>query len=173
MCKLKMKSGKIGLDTRHAMIPVLARKLLDVPFALYGRDVDRGIDCVGVMAIAATQAGFDCPNLLIRKLDANGNRWPPLMDAIAMDTVPVSIRDLKPGDVLWFRIPYAQIDHFAIVSCINPIKMVHTNPLTLQNPTEERLTDTMIPVSFYRSLGSWERWLSGAFRFVKARGGFA
>lgn len=160
-----MKEITIDLDARYAMIPVLARKLLDVPFILYGRDTDDGIDCVGVMAIAATQAGFDCPSILVRKLDANGQRWPPLMQAIANDTFPVSCKELQLGDVLWFRIPYAEIDHFAIVSATNPVRMVHTNPLTLSDPAEQRLTDTMLAV--YPSLGSWERWLRGAFRFAR------
>jgi hypothetical protein len=59
-----MKEITINLDARYGMIPLLARKLLDVPFVLCGRDPNVGIDCVGVAAIAATQAGFDCANML-------------------------------------------------------------------------------------------------------------
>jgi hypothetical protein len=56
----------IDLDERYAMIPVLARKLLDVPVSMLGRDPNIGIDCLGVVSIGATQAGFHCPHMLIR-----------------------------------------------------------------------------------------------------------
>lgn len=162
-----MKEITIDLEARRATIPVLARQLLDAPFLLYGRDPNVGLDCIAIMAISACQAGFSCPHILIRKV-VNGQRWPPLLDAIRMDLEPVKkVNEIRVGDVLWFRIPGAEIDHFAIVSELNPIRMIHTNPLTLDNPSEDRLTDVMIPISFYRALGTWERWLSGAFRFAK------
>lgn len=92
----------IDMDARYQMIPVEARKLLDVPFRLYGRDPNVGIDCVGVTAIAATQAGFDCPNMLNSTPDANGRRM-SMRDAVLQDMIPVTkLKDIRPGDL-----PYA------------------------------------------------------------------
>jgi cell wall-associated NlpC family hydrolase len=158
-----MKETTIDLDARYDKIPILARKLLDVPFLLFGRDPNVGIDCVGVMALAAAEAGFHCPSILRR--EASDRRALPLLDAIQTDLFPVYFNEIRIGDVLWFRIPGALIDHFAIVTDTNPIKMVHTNPLTLGDPTEQLLTDIML--ACYPSMGSWDRWLQCAFRFAK------
>jgi len=113
-----MKRISIDMDARYEMIPVLARKLLDVPFRLYGRDPNVGIDCVGVTAIAATQAGFDCPYMLMGEPDANGKRM-TMRDAVSRDMKPVeTLEDIRPGDLLWFRLFWIEEDmgHLSIVS---------------------------------------------------------
>jgi len=95
-----MKRISIDLDARYEkMIPVLARKLLDVPFRLYGRDPNVGIDCVGVTAIAATQAGFDCPSMLISTPDASGKRM-TMRDAVSRGMKPITkSEDIRPGEL--------------------------------------------------------------------------
>ncbi len=162
-----MKQIIIDVDARYEMVPVLARKLLDVPFRLYGRDPNVGIDCVGVTAIAATQAGFDCPNMLFSTPDASGQRM-SMRDAVLRDMVPVDLNNIRVGDLLWFRLFWIQEDmgHLAIVSGTNPITMIHTSPLTIGATMEQQLTDPM-PVHgpYQKILGTWDRWLTGAYRF--------
>ncbi len=112
-----MKRISIDLDSRYEMIPVLARQYLDVPGKLYGRDPNDGIDCLGLVAIAATQAGFDCPNMLIRVPDANRSCLPPMLGAVEKDMVRVSLDDIRVGDMLFMQPPQCpyRMDHLAVV----------------------------------------------------------
>lgn len=160
-----MKEVTIDLDAQYDKIPILARRLLDVPFVLYGRDPNVGIDCVAVVALAASQAGFDCSNMLVRTLDDHGNRT-PLMDAVMADTSAIKkIKQVRPGDVLWFRLDFmpCEMHHFAIVTETNPIKFLEASLLQTTRPGEKALTDPII--SEFRTLGGYDRWLRGVFRF--------
>src|ERR1043166_3202432 len=118
------------LAARRELIPRFAYNLLDVPFRLYGRDPNVGIDCVAVVAMAASQAGFDCQNMLVRTLDAKGNRT-PLMEAVFADTFSIALNQAVPGDMLWFRLDWmpCEMHHFAIVTETNPIKFLEASLL--------------------------------------------
>jgi hypothetical protein len=161
-----MKEITIDLDARYEMVPVLARKYLDAPAKLYGRDLDSGIDCLGVVAIAATQVGFHCPHMLIRTPDATGKR-PPMMEAIELDMVRVATKEIRTGDMLWLQPNMGRRwDHLAIVSKLNPIEIIHTDPLAVQKVKEHRLSDPVINQGmFITPQVCWDSWVKGAYRF--------
>src|SRR3546814_3642178 len=51
-------SGRIIMDRGEAVVRS-ARALLGVPFRLHGRSADMGVDCVGLVALAAWRAGHE------------------------------------------------------------------------------------------------------------------
>jgi hypothetical protein len=161
----------IDLDERYARIPMLARKMLDVPVSMFGRDPNAGVDCLGVIAIAATQAGFDCPKMLVRTPGADGS-LPPMMGEIKKEMKAIAVKDIRPGDMLWLRFEQwgpRGTDHLATVTSMNPVTIIHTNPFAWGRSDykviEHPLTDTMIDHGVFKVLGGWDRFVRGAFRF--------
>jgi cell wall-associated NlpC family hydrolase len=141
------------------------------PGLMYGRDPNVGIDCLGLVAMAATQAGFDCPNMLIRTPGPDG-KVPPMMDRIAADMVPVKLDDLRVGDMLWLKFPTGRVwDHLAVVSDNNPLTIIHTDPTFFQSVKEHRLSESIVIPDMFTGLSpirlpmSWANLLHGAFRF--------
>lgn len=168
-----MQELTIDLNARYEMIPVLARQYLDAPGVLYGRDPNTGIDCLGLVAMAATQAGFDCPSMLIRTLDPTTGRRPPMMEAVEKDMARVELNDIRPGDMLLLRPPYCPYpwDHLAVVSFIKPVSIIHTDPLLTGGVTEHPISESRSAV-FRNFFGltrrfdmSWIKWVRGAYRF--------
>jgi len=100
-----------------------ARGMLGVPFRHQGRHPTAGVDCIGLLAIAAKTAGFQT-----RDHTQYGRRPVPseLLSRIAAHADEVPLEEAQPGDVLVFCIPKPDVpQHVGILTDSGTI--VHTD----------------------------------------------
>jgi cell wall-associated NlpC family hydrolase len=93
-----------------------ALRLVGVPFLHQGRSV-YGVDCIGAIALAASNAGLDPERATGLKDTRDYGRaaTPLLLDMVSRSCVRV--RDVEPGLLVLFRFP-DEVDpqHFAILT---------------------------------------------------------
>ncbi len=86
-----------GADTGRA-VAAAAKDLVGTPYRFGGSD-DHGFDCSGLAVYAYDRAGITIPRTAAAQERA---------------ARPVPLRDLLPGDLLFFRIHSRHIDHVSI-----------------------------------------------------------
>jgi cell wall-associated NlpC family hydrolase len=90
--------------TREAQTPsgptiaAVAERLVGTPYR-FGADGDGGFDCSGLAAYAYESVGISIPRTAAEQ---------------ALAARPVALRDLEPGDLLFFRIDSRRVDHVGV-----------------------------------------------------------
>jgi hypothetical protein len=148
----------------------IARRFIGTPFRMWGRDLERGIDCAGIIALPAQQAGFACDELLHRPRVRHSR---PLRQALERDMVRIFIAEATIGDILFFCTPpvarngrrVGAIEHLALVSATNPVTLIQANVYPHRRVVEHLLDDRIVPSRSYR----WSQFLKGAYRFSECK----
>jgi len=110
---------------------------MGTPYRYGGSDPREGFDCSGLVQYTHRQAGIAVPRTA--RAQYNASR-------------PVSRRQLRPGDLVFFRIDGRRISHVGIY--LGDGRFIHA-PSSGQKVTTARLDDPY-----------WRRHYSGAGRFV-------
>ena len=142
----------------------LARGSLGVPFVQYGRDLKKGIDCVGLLTVPAQANGADLPIL-------DGlSRVPQIRNAhqigevVAKEMQRINSSEARAGDVLLFDIwsPLrGLIEHCALITEDWPLVIIHATPGPVPGVISHRLDARMV-----ESLPTtWEHFVAGVYRF--------
>lgn len=127
-----------------------ARSWIGTPFVHQGRLKGIGVDCIGVVvgvAKALGLSGYD-------KTDYGRAPNPAEMRAeLATHMQPIAFKDVRPGDVLWFRVE-GEPRHVGIVTETEPMAMVHSYSRARVMACIEQDVD-----------GFWRKRVAGAFRY--------
>jgi cell wall-associated NlpC family hydrolase len=125
-----------------------ARDWLGVPYQHEGRS-RTGVDCYGLLIVVAQETGFPCP-----VESGYGLRPSPRHIRNRLDVYAVRIRfdEISTGDVLWLKYG-AQPMHFAIVSCTDPMRIIHSD--SVAGKVVEHVLDER-----------WQTMIRGAYRVV-------
>lgn len=113
------------------MIIEAARAYLGVPFRHQGR-TRRGVDCVGLVVLAATDAGFTIADRTDYSHRLTDNE---LLNGILSHCD--SVTSPQPGDIALFQLPNHQ-QHCAVVTAIDPVYILHAYA-PLRKVVEHRL----------------------------------
>jgi len=100
------------------MIIEAARAYLGVPFRHQGR-TRRGVDCVGLVVLAATDAGYAIADSTDYSHRLTDNE---LLNGILSHCD--SVTSPQPGDIALFQLPNDQ-QHCAVVTAIDPVYILH------------------------------------------------
>lgn len=85
--------------TVHSEVVTIARELIGTPYHYGGRSPKQGFDCSGLVYYAHLQAGVHLPRTSYGQFKA---------------TQPISLRNLHPGDLVFFRLGRQKISHVGI-----------------------------------------------------------
>jgi NlpC/P60 family putative phage cell wall peptidase len=131
-------------------IVAAARTWIGTPFEHQGRLKGAGVDCAGLVVGVARELGL--PHADVDGYGRNPRR--ALLEAeLAAQMDPIALAELRPGDVLLFRIE-REPQHLGIVSSIEPLAVVHAfSGAGLMRCVEHSLD--------YR----WQRRIIGAYRY--------
>lgn len=95
-------SGAKARAQRRLLAVAAARACVGTPFLHQGRNYDSGLDCVGLIVVAAQALGLSVPHR------ADYGRQPEqarLVQEMAMSgLVPTAVADRTPGDILVFQV---------------------------------------------------------------------
>lgn len=100
-----------------------ARGYRGTPFVHQGRVRGIGVDCVGLIAGAARDAG-----LPVSPVPANYGRMPDgqLERELEARCERVHyLEEMEVGDILLFRVYSLRPRHVALVTCLDPLTMIH------------------------------------------------
>lgn len=143
--------------TTHVHLVACARALLGVRFAHQGRHPAQGLDCLGLLLVAAEQAGVTIAGQSPRVFDDQQYGTRP--DALRLEAMlgkhlqRIAPEQIAPGDVLLLTVD-GRAQHLALVSEYagdGELGMIHAYAVT-RNVVEHRL-DT-----------SWRQQIAAAFR---------
>ncbi len=126
-----------GMSGDRERILASAMEMLGAPYRYGGNSPREGFDCSGLVQYAHRQAGIDVPRT--SRAQYNASR-------------PVSRRQLRPGDLVFFRIGGRRIAHVGIY--LGDGRFIHA-PSSGKKVTTARLDDPY-----------WRRHYSGAGRFL-------
>ena len=85
--------------TAHTKVAMIAREMLGKPYHFGGRSPKQGFDCSGLVYYANLRAGVRLPRTSFGQYKA---------------TRPVSLRNLQPGDLVFFKLQRYKISHVGI-----------------------------------------------------------
>lgn len=116
-------AAKTEADLRRAVVEA-ARACVGTPFLHQGRTPGVGLDCVGLVR---------WPQVALGVSDEDFRQYGPMPNPQRMEMllkehfVPISVQDLTPGDILWFKITSIP-QHLAIYTGISIIHAVSSGP---------------------------------------------
>lgn len=127
-----------------------ARRWLDTPFHHQARLRGVGVDCVGLVIGVAHALGLSDYDTT----DYSRAPDPEAMRAkLAAHLDPVPFRELRCGDVIWFRV-VQEPQHLGIVSALEPLMMVHA----YQRPGVNRVVEQGLD-------GFWKQRIAACWRY--------
>lgn len=85
--------------TAHSEVVMIARRLVGTPYHYGGRSPKQGFDCSGLVYYANLRAGIRLPRTSYGQYKA---------------TQPVALRNLHPGDLVFFRLNRHRVSHVGI-----------------------------------------------------------
>lgn len=143
--------------TTGSQIVTEARSWLDTPFAHQAILKGVGCDCRGLLMGVALALGIDGAEAANADPACHQYARQPHADALCkaceryLDPIPLSA--IEPGDVLMMTYRSTEPRHFGIVTCVDPLTMIHAFAAVAQKVTEHRLDDR------------WRARIVGAYRF--------
>lgn len=114
-----------------------ARSYVGVPFRHQGRSRQTGVDCVGLAACAGRDVGIIFNDFTDYGIDPQPSRMRDILENKVGVLEKVSIKDLKPGDLLYMRFTNVP-QHIAIYTENNTIIHSYYN---VGKVVEHRLDD--------------------------------
>ncbi len=145
----------------------LARGSLGVPFAPYGRDLKKGLSCIGLVTVAARAQGVDCEILDAASFVPYHPNLRRATEAIEKDMIRVRQSETRPGDVVLFHIwspGHPLIEHVGLITGTNPLTVIHSTPVFASQVIEHELDAPMVDgVST-----PWSQFVVATYRFSEA-----
>lgn len=124
---------RVDVDDPRSDVVINALAMLGTPYQYGGGEPHQGFDCSGLVNYSYRQAGLEVPRTAALQLKA---------------TRSVPVRELKPGDLLFFRIGGRRIDHVGIY--LGDGRFVHA-PATGSSVSKSSLSDKYWRKRFYRA----------------------
>ena len=138
------------------------RGSLGTPFRAFGRDLRRGIDCIGLLTVPGQMHGLSLPTL--ERLTVFNGHKQVLKRALETDLDQIADSAAGPGDVVLIHIggpglPLHQ--HLALISDSHPYRVIHSTPFPIPEVVETELSTDM----FSGIPRWWTVSVAGYFRF--------
>lgn len=113
------------------------RQWIGVDFLHQGR-TSNGVDCIGILIASAERCGLNLVDDLNYAPRADREAALQMMRKHGL----YRVQEAMPGDILHFSY-FRQRQHYAIVSRINPIYIIHALSLGTKKVSEQRLDENM------------------------------
>jgi hypothetical protein len=154
----------MNAEQADAMI-ALSRGSLGVPFVRYGRDLKKGLSCIGLVAVTARAHGATVPTLDAASFVQYSPMKRAVFEACNADFECVRLSETRKGDVLLFHIwspGHPLIEHVGVVSGERPLTFIHASPPPLLNRVAEELLDAPMYGPYPTP---WRNFVAGVYRF--------